>query len=143
MSDFELGQVFQGSIAGELVTLVVINIEGDKATLAIAPDRDRQLILTQADLVGWKRVQASDSDWYLEGVLPSGNLFWNLFIPGFEAAWAFFSAQLGDISKVGGYIRIGASEEASDSEVFSFEDAGGVGPERFVGFSPAVERLSR
>ena len=41
MADFELGQVFKGMIGDEPATLVVVSANGDSATLAVAPARER------------------------------------------------------------------------------------------------------
>jgi hypothetical protein len=123
MTGFELGQVFQGRIAGEQLTLVVINTNGEHATLAVAPDRDRQMMLAYEDLTDWNKIPASHSDWYLEAVMPSGDLFWSVFIPGFEAAWAFYTAQHPDVAEAGGYIRVGDAADATDNQRMAFRDA--------------------
>jgi hypothetical protein len=75
--------------------------------------------------------------------MPDGKLLWSLFIPGFDAAWAFYTAQHPDIAEAGGYIRVGAAEGYTVHEMMSFDDASGVGPEESIGYAAAVAALAK
>jgi hypothetical protein len=111
----------------EPATLVVIRVDAKGATMTVAPDRERQVTLTRDEMVAWKHIRATEHDWYMEAVMPAGNLFWSVFIPGFDAAWAFFSSQLPDVREAGGYIRVGGADGAIVDELMSFDDAAALG----------------
>jgi hypothetical protein len=66
---------------------------------------------------------------------------WSVFIPGFEAAWAFFGYRLPDLRADGGNIRVRAADEASEGEMMSFDDAGAFGPEPLIGEAAAIAKL--
>jgi hypothetical protein len=138
---FELGQVFTREIGPVRMTIVLTHVGIDIATFAVAPDSARQVTLGQTNLQNWKRIPGTERDWYIEAVIPEGRLLWSLFIPGFEAAWAFYTSKHPEVAEVGGYMRIGAADDASDGELMIFEDAGGMGPQPFLGYGAAVERL--
>ena len=121
---FELGQVFEGEIGGKPATVVIVRSYGELAEAAVAPGRFELITLHQDSLADWKHVPATERDWYLEGVTADNHLLWSVFIPGFDAAWAFFAFRVTDLRADGGNIRVSPADGASEGEMMAFDDAG-------------------
>ena len=111
-----LGQVFVGQ--EDARELVVVQSDEHWA-IAVNPRNAKEAIaLDETTLETLTPLPATEKDWYLEAVMPSGDLFWSVFIPGFEAAYTFYRAQKADVAEAGGYIRVGnAARRCATSDI--------------------------